>query len=255
MSNIYIGRYIAKESLIHKVNPLAKLLSIVIIIGAVAVAKSYYAIALSSFIFVLILFISNITLKEIYLTVKPFIFLLLLTFIIQLLFSKDGSFSLDLKNNLANSIVVVTQFFLIIALSSIFTLTTSQVDIVRSILFFVRPFRKFVNINEIAISIIIAIRFIPLLFHEADTIIVAQKIRGIWVKGYKNIFKNASIFFKAESFIIPLFVKVIDYAEKISITLKYKNNLDKIMIVEKLKVLDYITIAIAICIAVGIHNV
>lgn len=255
MNNIYIGRYVAKESLIHKINPLAKLLSIVIIIGAVAVAKSYYAIALSSFIFVFILYISNITLKEIYLTVKPFIFLLLLTFIIQLLFSKDGSFSLDIKNNLANSIVVVTQFFLIIALSSIFTLTTSQVDIVRSILFFVRPFKRFVNINEIAISIIIAIRFIPLLFHEANTIIVAQKIRGIWVKGYKNIFKNASIFFKAESFIIPLFVKVIDYAEKISITLKYKSNLDKIMIVGKLKPTDYIVIVISICVAVGIHNV
>ena len=255
MNNIYIGRYIAKDSIIHNVNPLAKLLSIVIIIGAVAVAKSYYAIALSSFIFVAILYISNITLKEIYLTVKPFIFLLLLTFIIQLLFSKDGSFSIDIKNNLANAIVVVTQFFLIIALSSIFTLTTSQVDIVRSILFFVKPFKRFVNIDEIAISIIIAIRFIPLLFHEANTIIIAQKIRGIWIKGYKNIFKNTSIFFKAESFIIPLFVKVIDYAEKISITLKYKSNLDKIMVVGKLTKSDYLTVAISICIAIGIHNV
>jgi len=256
MINIRVGRYIAKKSFIHNLNPLVKLLDIIILIATIATVKSQDATILSIITIICIVALAKINLKEFYLALKPFIFLIIFTLFIQLFFSKEGVFSFNIVDNIANGLIVTAQFFIIIAISTIFTLTTTQIDIAKSIIFFARPLKIFgANISDISISIIIAIRFIPLLFDEAEKIITAQKLRGIWSKGYKNIFKNLSIIFKAESFIIPLFIKVINYAEKISITLRYKTDIEKKLTVDRLSIKDIISLLITIGIAFGIYNI
>jgi energy-coupling factor transport system permease protein len=60
------------------------------------------------------------------------------------------------------------------------TLTTSPLDMVWAMEWYMGPLKHLkVPVDEIALLIMLAIRFIPLLFEETDRILKAQKARGV----------------------------------------------------------------------------
>ena len=231
MKKYYFGRYIFKNSFIHELNPLAKLLAVMMLIAASAVQGSPVRLLASVLILFSLTAAAKITPKEFWPSIRSFRFLLILTFFIQAFWTDGGNFiAVPTKEMIFASLLSALRFALIIGYSAIFTITTTPADIARSLYFFIKPFKKIgVNTKDAAISLLVAIRFIPLLFEEADKIITAQKLRGAWPEkngSWKNKFK---FFTKAESFIIPLFMRVVHYAEQISVTLHYRQNLEQVM--------------------------
>lgn len=230
MKKYYFGRYIHKNSLIHRLNPIVKLFFIAFLIGAAALSYSPIRLASVFILLCILLALSKITPKEFWPSLRSFRFLLLFTFFIQLFFSYDGKFVLKpAEATVLNSIFITLRFSFIIAFSAVYTLTTAPADIAKALYFFIRPFGVFkINVKDAAVSILVAIRFIPLLFEESNKIITAQKLRGLW-NGDTSFRDKFRFFIKAESFMIPLFMRVIYYAEQISITLCYRQNLEKVM--------------------------
>lgn len=187
--------------------------------------------------------LSKISIKDLFAIIKPFRFLLLFTFLIQLFYTTN------IADGIIMSAVHTSKFLQLIIISAIFTLTTPPYDIVRIIYLILKPLRIFgVNPEEMSASALIAIRFVPVMFEEADRIFTAQNLRGIIPK---NGFR---LLFSLHSFMIPLFRRVFYYADQISVTLKYRNNWNTVMKMEKMKSFDYLTIGLIITVCYGITN-
>ncbi len=231
MNKIYFGRYLQQEnpSFIHCLNPLTKLIIITVSAACIfSFGKSIYSFAVLTFLFLLLIVLSGSIFYAVYKSIKSFKVLYIFIFITVLFFGQQGAFHITFTlNDFLNALASLYQFILLIGFSSILTLTTSPSEITKSLYLFIRPFKIFkINVENIGLSLLIAVRFIPLLFEESSKIITAQKLRGVWVTGVT--FKEKMKFiFSIDAFVVPLFVRVFHYAEQLSITAEYRTNIDK----------------------------
>ncbi len=186
MNKIYFGKYIELESpsIIHLLNPLIKL--IIISIAATLIfyfGRNIYSYAFMTFLWLILIFLSGRIFKQAFSAIKSFKMLYIFIFVTMLLFGENGGFSIHFtKDALYTALLSTYQFVLIVAYSCLLTLTTSPSEIAKTLYIFIKPFKIFkVNVENTGLSMLIAIRFIPLLFEEASKIITAQKLRGLWM--------------------------------------------------------------------------
>ena len=169
LTNITFGKYYARDSIVHKLNPLFKTISLIIMIIAIFFINSYKdIIMLTSYLILMIVYsdIDIITyLKNIY-SIKIFLLFIL---IIDLIFG----------SNINNIIFDLYKLIFIIIYSSALTYTTSTSEITYGIERLLKPFNNTIPVNDIAMIITLTLRYIPTLTMESDRIIKAQKMRGI----------------------------------------------------------------------------
>lgn len=169
LTNITFGKYYARDSIVHKLNPLFKIISLIIMIVAIFFINSYKdIIMLTSYLILMIVYsdIDIITyLKNIY-SIKIFLLFIL---IIDLIFG----------SNINNIIFDLYKLIFIIIYSSALTYTTSTSEITYGIERLLKPFNNTIPVNDIAMIITLTLRYIPTLTMESDRIIKAQKMRGI----------------------------------------------------------------------------
>ena len=189
LNNITIGRYINKSSVVHKLNPIFKIISLIIMIISIFFIDSYIDITLLSLYLLLAVLYSDIDievyLKNIY-GIKIF---LIFIFIIDLIFF----------TSINRIIFDIFKLIFIVLYSSILTYTTSITELTYGIETLLKPLNKLIPVGDIAMIITLSIRYIPTLTEEATRIIIAQKLRGI---NFDT--KNPSIFFEG-NILIALF--------------------------------------------------
>jgi energy-coupling factor transport system permease protein len=147
--------------------------------------------------------------------VKPLILLMLITTLFQLFFVQTGDvlihwwFIKITTDGVINSIVVFVRFMLIIMFSTILTLTTQPLAVADGMESLLKPFKKIgLPVSELALMLSIALRFVPTLMDEAQSIMNAQRARGVR-------FNEGSLMTRIKSFVpllIPLFVNAIKRA-------------------------------------------
>ena len=101
--------------------------------------------------------------------------------------------------NIIETIYMILKIIYLIILSAILTLTTPPTEITYGLEKTFRVFNKTLPINSIALSITLALRFIPTITMQAERIIKASSLRGIdynesiklLVKGY--LFSNVDV--------------------------------------------------------------
>ena len=168
-NDITFGRYYNYNSIIHRLSPVFKLISLMIMIVGIFFIDSYIDILMLSLYLVLVMVYSNIGiityLKNIY-SIKIF---LLFIFIIDLIFN----------SNINNIVFDLYKLIFIIIYSSALSYTTSTSEITYGIERILKVFNNYIPVNDIAMIITLTIRYIPTLTMEADRIIKAQKMRGI----------------------------------------------------------------------------
>lgn len=178
MVNKYnIGNYYLKDSIIHKLNPVLKILCLIFSVISIIVSDDILSFILLGLYLLIIMFLSKIELK-IYLkniyTIRLFIVFII---IINLIF----------KISIISSIYMIITLIYLILLSAILTLTTPPMEITYGLEKTFRIFNKILPVNQIALSITLALRFIPLITMQAERIIKAQSLRGVdFNKDIKN---------------------------------------------------------------------
>jgi len=170
MYNKYnIGNYYLKDSIVHKLNPTIKIISLLLSIITVILSNNLIDFIIL-FIFILsIMLLSKIDLKlylkNIY-TLRIFIiFIIIINFI----------FTIDIISTL----YMILKIIYLVILSAILTLTTPPMEITYGLERTFRVFNKILPVNKIALSITLALRFIPLITMQAERIIKASSLRGI----------------------------------------------------------------------------
>ncbi len=221
ISDITLGQFFPGTSAIHRLDPRTKIiLSIVFIVG-VFLADTVVAFAFLTLATVLLVIASKISIRIILKGIKPIIYILIFTAIINI-FLTDGEGDPLLSFWVIDIYVegLVRAFFmafrvvlLIIGTSTLLTYTTSPISLTDGIESLLRPLKLIhVPVHLFAMMMTIALRFIPTLVEETEKIMNAQKSRGA-------DFSTGGPIKRAKALIpilIPLFVSAFKRAEELA---------------------------------------
>ena len=147
--------------------------------------------------------------------VKPLIWLILFTSVLQLFFTTGGKvywqwgiFNIS-EYGIQNSIFIFIRFVMIILISTVLTLTTTSLEIADGMEWILKPLGYLkVPVAQIALVMSIALRFVPTLLDQAVRIMNAQRARGADFNSGGLIKRIHSII----PILIPLFISSLTVA-------------------------------------------
>lgn len=90
MKNIVIGRYIPGDSFLYQMDPRVKLIALFLLFVAVFVIDSLLIMSIALGFIIVLLPLGKISLKKVYFGLRPLLFLLIFTFVFQILFNTQG---------------------------------------------------------------------------------------------------------------------------------------------------------------------
>ncbi len=257
--DITIGQYYPSNSLIHQLDPRSKsIILLTIMIFLVLNINLFIYLFFSLFLFCVIYF-SGISYKIVFKNLRPFLWLFLLTFILnainypgKILFTIP-IINLDIsEEGMIRATAFSIRLVLLIGYSTIFTLTTTPMELADGLSRMLGPFKKLkLPVNEFAMMLTLAIRFIPILLEEAERIKIAQVARGAHFNG-KFIQRIRNLI----PLLVPLFISSFRKADDIALAMesrcfqigKERTSFSKL----HFKFLDYASIAGVFLIAVFI---
>ncbi|MDO4679810.1 MAG: energy-coupling factor transporter transmembrane protein EcfT [Aerococcus sp.] len=217
-NQLILGRYLPGDSLIHRLDPRMKIIAMFFLLAIIFFANNWWTyLLLFAFVMVAILQ-TGISVKIFIRGLRPMLFLIVLTVLLQLFFTKQGAVIFEIgpialtEGGLVNAFFILMRFVFIIFISTILTLTTSPLDITNAIESLFSPLKNILPIHEMALMLSIALRFVPTLLDETDTIMDAQRARGV-------DFSEGNLMQRAQSFLpilIPLFISAFDRAYDLS---------------------------------------
>ncbi|MCM3479018.1 energy-coupling factor transporter transmembrane component T family protein [Caldibacillus thermoamylovorans] len=219
MEKMIFGRYIPVDSPLHKMDPRAKLLTIIIFIAVVFLADNALTYGLLAVFTLAAIWLSNIPIKFLFNGLKFLFWIILFTFFLHIFFTKEGDllykfgFIEIYQGGLRQGIFISLRFFFLLLVTSLLTLTTTPIEITDGIESLLKPLKKVgFPVHELSLMISIALRFIPTLMDETDKIMKAQMARGV-------DFSEGTIKQRAKAVVpllIPLFINAFKRAEELA---------------------------------------
>lgn len=214
-TNMIIGRYMPENSWIHRLDARTKLILSVAFIFVVFFANNVAGYVVAIAFTLLSILLTGLGVGVFIRGVRPLMFLMFITTLLQLFFVQTGdvlwhwAFLTITTDGVTNSIAVFVRFMLIIMFSTILTLTTQPLAVADAMESLLQPLKKVgFPVAELALMLSIALRFVPTLMDEAESIMNAQRARGVE-------FNEGNIISRIKAFVpllIPLFINAIKRA-------------------------------------------
>ncbi|MDR2635026.1 MAG: energy-coupling factor transporter transmembrane protein EcfT [Clostridiales bacterium] len=219
MNNISFGQYYPADSAVHRLDPRVKLICTVIYVAAVFFIDSYFAYAAVLLFGVAVIAAARVPLGTVLRTVRSVLFLILLTFALNLfLVSGDKilwswKFLKITETGLDYAVRMALRLFLLITGTGLLTLTTTPIELTDGLESLMSPLKAIrFPVRDIALIMSIALRFIPTLMEETNKIMNAQKARGASFDT-GNLLKRVKALLPV---LIPLFVSAFRRAEELA---------------------------------------
>ena len=214
-----LGQYIPGGSPVHILDPRVKLFLMAFSIGAAFQMDTPPGLVLFFAACSFVTLIAGLSFRRLVKGLSPFLWLFAMTAVLHV-FMTPGSpipwIPHATWQGLSNGVNTGFQLIFAIWISTLMTLTTSPLDMVWAMEWYMKPLKYLkVPVDDIALLIMLAIRFIPLLFEETDRIIKAQKARGVDIEA-------GGVFRKMRSLvpvIVPLLHSVFRRADDLAIAL------------------------------------
>ncbi|MFD2627694.1 energy-coupling factor transporter transmembrane component T family protein [Oceanobacillus kapialis] len=220
---LIIGQYVPGNSLIHKLDPRTKITVIFFFVFIVFLANNVVSYSILTLFAVASMFTSRVPIRFIMKGLTPVWFLIVFTFILHIIVTKEGTVWLEIYNfeiysgGVLQGIAISLRFFLLILVTSLLTLTTTPIEITDAIEDMLNPLKKVkFPVHELALMMSISLRFIPTLMQETEKISKAQASRGV-------DFRSGSIKDRAKAVVpllIPLFVSAFKRAEELAMAME-----------------------------------
>lgn len=222
LDNLSFGQYIPADSPIHRGDPRCKILSVLILLTGVFLVDSPLGFIFWGALLLLLSLISKIGISVLLRTVRPIMFLIIFTALINLFFTSGiplfeiGPISITKEGVRLGTYMALRLLFLIL-FANLLTLTTSPMALADGIESLLSPFKRLgLPAHEMAMMMTIALRFIPTLMNETDRIMKAQLARGADLdRG--GLIKRLKAFIPV---LIPLFVIVFQRADDLAVAME-----------------------------------
>ncbi len=219
MSKIALGRYLPLNSIIHNLDPRAKILAMLLLLTAIFIPTGFLGYGILAGVTISTVLIAKLKFKFLFRAMRPMMFMLVFLFFINIFVLKTGYLIVDFygikiySDALFQTLYISVRLMLMIMITTILTATTKPLDLTLGIEDLLAPFKRFkVPAHEIAMMISIALRFIPTLIEETERIMKAQASRGVDFQEGKFREKIVAIL----SLIVPLFVSSFQRAEDLA---------------------------------------
>ena len=219
LKDITLGQFFPGNSPIHRLDPRAKLIVLVMYIVALFVASSWFSYGLVLAFLLMAIKVSTIPPKSIVRGMKPIVFILLFTGILNLFYSEGGTVLVHIgfltvtTEGIKRAFFMMSRILMLISGTFLLTYTTSPISLTDGLESLMTPLKKLhVPVHELSMMMCIALRFIPTLIEETDKIMNAQKARGA-------DFENGSILDRAKALIpvlVPLFISAFRRADELA---------------------------------------
>lgn len=218
LKDITIGQYFPGNTIIHRLDPRIKIIIISLFIMSLFFVKSFIPYIFIVGFILTVIKISNIPIKYILKGIRPLLFIILITFAINIFLTKGevlfeiGPLTIT-KEGLYFAFFMGLRLIFLITGTSLLTLTTSPIALTDGIEKLLNPFKKIgIPAHELAMMMTIALRFIPTLLEETDKIMKAQMARGA-------DFESGNILRRAKNLVpllVPLFINAFRRADELA---------------------------------------
>lgn len=219
MNNFTLGSYMPYDSIIHRIDPRAKIMSMIFFMIAIFIPAGYGVYLVLGIIAIGLLLVSKVKLSSVWKSMKPMILMMVFLLVINILVVRTGTVWVRIGNfsiysdAIMQTIYIAVRLILMIMITTTLTATTKPLDLTLGIEDLLTPFKVIhVPAHEIAMMISIALRFIPTLIEETQRIMKAQASRGVDMEEGKLKEKIMAVL----SLIVPLFVSAFQRAEELA---------------------------------------
>ena len=219
LKDITLGQYFPGNTPAHRLDPRTKILLVMLYIIALFCAGSLVSYGLMALTLAVCVRISRVRLKALVRGLKPVLFIIIFTAILNLFFTpgEDYLFAwgpLHISEaGIWNAVFMVLRIMLLIMGTFLMTYTTSPISLTDGLEHLLNGLKRFrVPVHELAMIMSIALRFIPTLIEETDKIMSAQKARGA-------DFESGNLIQKARAMIpilVPLFISAFRRADELA---------------------------------------
>ncbi|MCL2108629.1 MAG: energy-coupling factor transporter transmembrane protein EcfT [Oscillospiraceae bacterium] len=255
LKDITIGQFFPGESVIHRLDARFKIIFSVLAAAMLFTAQNFMGLGVAAVFIVMCYALSGIKFRMILKSLKPIIPLIIFTGILNLFFIKGEEILLEFwfvtvyVEGAKTSAFMMTRIITLIIGMSLLTYTTSPIMLTDAIESLLSPLKKVrFPVHELAMMMMIALRFIPLLIEETDKIIMAQKARGANLDA-KGLVKKAKALIPI---LIPLFISAFKRANELALAMEcrcYRGGEGRTRL-KKLQssVLDYLALGLVLCV-------
>ena len=257
MDSIVFGRYLPIDSFMHRLDPRAKLIGLLLLLIAIFIPAGALGYILLGLVVLDCVYLSKLKISYIMKAMKPMLFMMVFLLVVNVLVVKTGDVLFTVFNFVVYSdavfqtLYIVIRLLLMVSMTTILTATTKPLDLTLGIEELLSPFKKIgVPAHEIAMMISIALRFIPTLIEETQRIMKAQKSRGVDLEEGKMMEKIRAMI----SLIVPLFISAFQRAEDLANAMEARGYVPDAKRTRYnqlvMKTNDYITIAFSVIVLI-----
>ncbi|AMV09529.1 energy-coupling factor transporter transmembrane protein EcfT [Geobacillus sp. G4] len=218
-NHLIIGQYVPGHSVIHRLDPRAKLLIVfayVLIVFLANNAATYALLSLFAFAFAAL---SRIPFSFIARGLKPILWVVLFTLLLHLFMTKEGDVIYQIgalsvyEGGIKQGVFISLRFLLLVLMTTMLTLTTTPIEVTDGVESLLGPLKKMrVPVHELALMMAISLRFIPTLMEETEKIMKAQAARGVDFSGGRFSERMKAIV----SLLVPLFISSFKRADELA---------------------------------------
>ena len=219
LKDITLGQYFPGTSFIHRLDPRTKLLVLIVYIVALFVAKTWVSYLVCLAFLALCIAISTISLKSIFRGLKPLVFILVFTGVLNI-FLTDGEtvlvkwwiITITLEG-VVRAVYMIVRIMMLVSATFLLTYTTSPISLTDGLESLLSPLKKLhFPVHELAMMMCIALRFIPTLIEETDKIMSAQRSRGADFESGKLMERVRALI----PILVPLFIGAFRRADELA---------------------------------------
>ena len=221
-----LGRYVNHNTFIHRMDPRNKFFCLVALMVAVFISYPTYEMtfivggAVATLIISLLL-LAKVRILDAFKSLRVLWFFVLLLMIINVFAPPVNAANVAFNigkvsvywEAIFQSLKIILRLVLMIMLTTLLTATTKPLDLTYALEWYMAPLKVIrFPVHEVAMTISIALRFIPTLLDETDRIMKAQSSRGVDFKHGKISSRLKAIV----SLIIPLFISSFQRSEELA---------------------------------------
>lgn len=218
--DITFGQYCEGKSILHRLDPRAKIIAALLYIVVIFLAKNLLAFALLTVSAVALVALSGISPRIVIKSMKPLALVIAFTVIINIFWMEGETLLVSLgfihiyAEGLLNALMIALRILILLVGTSIFmTYTTTPIALTDGLEQLLAPLaRLHLPVHEFSMMMTIALRFIPTLVEETQKIMNAQKARGA-------DFSTGSLIQRARALVpilVPLFISAFRRADELA---------------------------------------
>lgn len=223
LTDITLGRYVAVDSPLHRLDPRTKFLATTGLMMALLTTDGFLPLLLATPFIVLAIGCSRVPPGLVLKNLRPFLWLFFFTIVLHALLTPGATLwhlpYLDrpvTAEGMQLGLFFSARLAAVVLIASLLTLTTTPMALTDGLEKLLSPLRRFgFPAHELAMMVSIALRFIPVLVEEADRLYKAQLARGADFGG-NPLRRTRNLL----PLLVPLFVSAFSRADRLALAME-----------------------------------